>query len=186
MTTIQMLITFLGALGGGAAIASAAYAVMRRMGNWKRELETISPIPATDGKLCTSNRVELTRRVLCGMLLPFGAGVICAIWGFAQAEVVFVLAAILFQFIALFVAFVWVFLRRKYGDSIRYTDTAFTVISLRIEPRRQTHPWNHLKSITQLDEDHIRLDFKNGTTIILAYLTDTDDLIRTALNRVQG
>ena len=45
---------------------------------------------------------------------------------------------------------------------------------------RSTHPWNHLRGITAVDGTHIRLDFKNGTTITLAYLTDTDDLLRTA------
>ena len=81
---------------------------------------------------------------------------------------------------SLLVTVVWVLLRRKYGDSIRYTDTAFTVVSLRAEPRRQTHPWNHLRGITAVDGTHIRLDFKNGTAITLAYLTDTEHLLSTA------
>ena len=81
-------------------------------------------------------------------------------------------------------AVVWVFLRRKYGDSIRYTDATFTVICLRVEPRRQTHPWNHLRDITVVDDTHIRLDFKNGTSITLAYLTDTHDLIQTARSHI--
>ena len=76
------------------------------------------------------------------------------------------------------------FFRRKYGDSIRYTDMAFTVTCLRVEPRRQTHPWNHLLGITVVSDTHIRLDFKNGNRIILAYLTDTDDLIQTARTHI--
>lgn len=184
MTTTEMLMVFLGAIGGGITVASAVYGIMRKMKKWKREVEPFSPIPATDGKLCTSDRVGLTRGVFCGMLIPFGMGTVCAILGFAQAEMIFVLVAILLYFVALFVTVVWVFLRRKYGDSIRYTDMAFTVISLRVEPRRQTHPWNHLQGITVLDKDHIRLDFKTGTPIILAYLTDTDDLLQTASEQI--
>ena len=106
------------------------------------------------------------------------------ILGIAQSELVFLLAAVLFSWLALAMAVVWVFLRRKYGDSIRYTDAAFTVICLRAEPRRQTHPWNHLRGITVVDDTHIRLDFKNGTAITLAYLTDTDHLLQTARTQI--
>jgi hypothetical protein len=35
-----------------------------------------------------------------------------------------------------------------------------------------------------VDDTHIRLDFKNGTAITLAYLTDTDDLIQTARSQI--
>ena len=184
MTTTEMLMVFFGAIGGGIAAASAYYAIMRRMKKWKRDVEPISPIPDSEGRLCTSNRVSLMRRVLCTMVVPLGIGIALMILGIAQSELVFLLAAVLFTWLALAMAVVWVFLRRKYGDSIRYTDAAFTVICLRAEPRRQTHPWNHLRGITVVDDTHIRLDFKNGTAITLAYLTDTDDLIQTARSQI--
>ena len=184
MTTTEMLVVFFGAIGGGIACASAYYAIMRRLGKWKREMEPISPIPSTDGKLCTSDRVGLMRGVLCAMVVPLGIEIALMILGIAQSELVFLLVAVLFSWLALAMAVVWVFLRRKYGDSIRYTDAAFTVISLRAEPRRQTHPWNHVRGIVVIDDTHIRLDFKKGTSVTLAYLTDTDDLIRTARSHI--
>ena len=184
MTTTEMLMVFFGAIGGGIAAASAYYAIMRRMKKWKRDVEPISPIPDSEGMLCTSNRVELMRRVLFAMVVPLGIGIALMILGIAQSELVFLLAAVLFSWLALAMAVVWVFLRRKYGDSIRYTDAAFTMICMRAEPRRQTHPWNHLRGITVVDDTHIRLDFKNGTAITLAYLTDTDDLIQTARSQI--
>ena len=184
MTTTEMLMVFFGAIGGGIAAASAYYAIMRRVKKWKREVEPISPIPDSEGRLCTSNRVGLMRGVLCAMIVLLGIGIALMILGIAQSELVFLLAAVLFSWLALAMAVVWVFLRRKYGDSIRYTDAAFTVVCLRAEPRRQTHPWNHLRGITVVDDTHIRLDFKNGTAITLAYLTDTDYLLQTARTQI--
>ena len=180
MTTTEMLMVFFGVIGGGIFIVSAYYAIMRRMKKWKREVEPISPIPSTDGTLCTSGRVGLMRRVLRAMLVPLVIGITLMFWGIAQSELLFLLVAMLFTWLALAMAVVWVLLRRKYGDSIRYTDTAFTVICLRAEPRRQTHPWNHLRAIAVVNDTHIRLDFKDGTVMTLAYLMDTDDLIQTA------
>ena len=180
MTTTEILMLGFGSIGSGIAVASAYYAIMRRMKKWKREVEPISPIPDSEGRLCTSNRVGLMRGVLCAMIVLLGIGIALMILGIAQSELVFLLAAVLFSWLALAMAVVWVFLRRKYGDSIRYTDAAFTVICLRAEPRRQTHPWNHLRDITVVDDTHIRLDFKNGTAITLAYLTDTEHLLSIA------
>ena len=184
MTTTEMLMVFFGAIGGGIAAASAYYAIMRRMKKWNREVEPISPIPNSEGKFCTSTRDGLMRGVLCTMVVPLGIGIALMILGIVQSELVFLLAAVLFSWWALAMAVVWVFLRRKYGDSIRYTDAAFTVICLRAEPRRQTHPWNHLRGITVVDDTHIRLDFKNGTAITLAYLTETDYLLQTARTQI--
>ncbi len=184
MTTTEILMLVFGSIGSGIAAASAYYAIMRRMKKWKREVEPISPIPNSEEKFCTSNRVGLMRGVLCTMVVPLGIGIALMILGIVQSELVFLLAAVLFSWLALAMAVVWVFLRRKYGDSIRYTDTAFTVVSLRAEPRRQTHPWNHLRGITAVDGTHIRLDFKNGTAITLAYLTDTDHLLQTARTQI--
>ena len=184
MTTTEILMLVFGSIGSGIAAASAYYAIMRRMKKWKREVEPISPIPNSEGKFCTSNRVGLMRGVLCAMVVPLGVEIALMILGIAQSELVFLLVAVLFSWLALAMTVVWVFLRRKYGDSIRYTDTAFTVVSLRAEPRRQTHPWNHLRGITVVDDTHIRLDFKNGTAITLAYLTDTDHLLQTARTQI--
>ena len=184
MTTTEILMLVFGSIGSGIAAASAYYAIMRRMKKWKREVEPISPIPNSEGRLCTSNRVGLMRGVLCAMIVPLGVGIALMILGIAQSELVFLLAAVLFAWLALAMAVVWVFLRRKYGDSIRYTDAAFTVICLRAEPRRQTHPWNHLRGITVVDDTHIRLDIKNGTAITLAYLTDMDHLLQTARTQI--
>ena len=184
MTTTEMLMVFFGAIGGGIAAVLAYYVIMRSMEKWKREVEPISPIPNSEGRLCTSNRVGLTRGVLCAMVVPLGTGIALLILGIVQAELVFILVAILFTLLALALTVVWVLLRRKYGDSIRYTDAAFTVICLRAEPRRQTHPWNHLRGIMVVDDTHIRLDFKNGTAITLAYLTDTDHLLQTARTQI--
>ena len=184
MTTTEILMLIFGSVGSGIVAASAVYGIMRRMGKWKREVEPISPIPNSEGRLCTSNRVGLMRGVLCAMVVPLGVGIALLILGIVQAELVFILVAILFTFLALAMTVIWVFLRRKYGDSIRYTDVAFTVVSLRAEPRRQTHPWSHLRGVTVIDDTHIRLDFKNGTAITLDHLTDIDDLLQTALNRI--
>ena len=184
MTTTEILMLIFGSVRSGIVVASAYYVIMRRMEKWKREAEPISPVPNSEGRLCTSNRVGLMRGVLCAMIVPLGVEIALMILGIAQSELVFLLAAVLFAWLALAMAVVWVFLRRKYGDSIRYTDAAFTVICLRAEPRRQTHPWNHLRDITVVDDTHIRLNFKNGTAITLAYLTDTDDLIQTARSQI--
>ena len=180
MTTIEMLMVFFGAIGGGIVAASVYSVITRRMGKWKKEMEPISPIPATDGTLCTSNRAQLIRGVMWGFIVLLGLMLVLLILFFVKKDIVYLLGGVLCSSSALLVTVIWVLLRRKYGDSIRYTDTAFTVVSLRAEPRRQTHPWNHLRGITAVDGTHIRLDFKNGTTITLAYLTDTDDLLRTA------
>ena len=184
MTTTEMLMVFFGALGGGIVAVSAFCAIARRMKKWKREVEPISPIPATDGTLCTSNRVGLMRGFMCGFVSLLVMAFVLLIFSFAKKEIALLLVGVACSFSALPVSIIWVFLRRKYGDSIRYTDTAFTVVSLRAEPRRQTHPWNHLRGITAVDGTHIRLDFKNGTAITLAYLTDTDDLIQTARSQI--
>ena len=180
MTTTEILMLIFGSVGSGIVAASAVYGIMRRMEKWKREVEPISPIPATDGTLCTSNRVGLMRGFMCGFVSLLVMAFVLLIFSFAKKEIALLLVGVACSFSALPVSIIWVFLRRKYGDSIRYTDTAFTVVSLRAEPRRQTHPWNHLRGITAVDGTHIRLDFKNGTAITLAYLTDTDDLLRTA------
>jgi hypothetical protein len=58
-----------------------------------------------------------------------------------------------------------------------FSVAVFTVISLRAESRRQTHPWNHVRGIVVIDDTHIRPDFKKSTSVTLADLTDTDDLI---------
>ena len=180
MTTTEMMMVFFGAIGGGIVAVSAFCAIARRMKKWKREVEPISPIPATDGKLCTSNRVGVMRGLMYFFISLLCGAFVFLILFFVKKDIVFLLVGLLCSTMSLLVTVVWVLLRRKYGDSIRYTDTAFTVVSLRAEPRRQTHPWNHLRGITAVDGTHIRLDFKNGTAITLAYLTDTDDLLRTA------
>lgn len=180
MTTTEILMLIFGSVGSGIVAASAVYGIMRRMEKWKREVEPISPIPATDGTLCTSNRVGLMRGFMCGFVSLLVMAFALLIFSFAKKEIALLLVGVACSFSAVPVSIIWVFLRRKYGDSIRYTDTAFTVVSLRAEPRRQTHPWNHLRGITAVDGTHIRLDFKNGTAITLAYLTDTDGLLRTA------
>ena len=184
MTTTEILMLIFGSVGSGIVAASAVYGIMRRMEKWKREVEPISPIPATDGTLCTSNRVGLMRGFMCGFVSLLVMAFVLLIFSFAKKEIALLLVGVACSFSALPVSIIWVFLRRKYGDSIRYTDTAFTVVSLRAEPRRQTHPWNHLRGITAVDGTHIRLDFKNGTAITLAYLTDTDDLIQTARSQI--
>ena len=184
MTTTEILMLIFGSVGSGIVAASAVYGIMRRMEKWKREVEPISPIPATDGTLCTSNRVGLMRGFMCGFVSLLVMAFALLIFSFAKKEIALLLAGVACSFSALSISIIWVFLRRKYGDSIRYTDTAFTVVSLRAEPRRQTHPWNHLRGITAVDGTHIRLDFKNGTAITLAYLTDTDDLIQTARSQI--
>ena len=180
MTTTEMMMVFFGAIGGGIVAVSAFCAIARRMKKWKREVEPISPIPATDGKLCTSNRVGVMRGLMYFFISLLCGAFVFLILFFVKKDIVFLLVGLLCSTMSLLVTVVWVLLRRKYGDSIRYTDAAFTVVSLRAEPRRQTHPWNHLRGITAVDGTHIRLDFKNGTAITLAYLTDTDDLLRTA------
>jgi hypothetical protein len=119
-----------------------------------------------------------------GFIALLGLMLALLILFFVKKDIVYLLGGVLCSSSALLVTVIWVLLRRKYGDSIRYTDTAFTVVSLRAEPRRQTHPWNHLRGITVVDDTHIRLDFKNGTAITLAYLTDTDDLIQTARSQI--
>ena len=180
MTTTEILMLIFGSVGSGIVAALAVYGIMRRMEKWKREAEPISPIPNSVGRLCTSNRVGLIRGVMWGFIVLLGLMLALLILFFVKKDIVYLLGGVLCSSSALLVAVIWVLLRRKYGDSIRYTDTAFTVVSLRAEPRRQTHPWNHLRGITAVDGTHIRLDFKNGTAITLAYLTDTDDLLRTA------
>ena len=180
MTTTEMMMVFFGAIGGGIVAVSAFCAIARRMKKWKREVEPISPIPATDGKLCTSNRVGVMRGLMYFFISLLCGAFVFLILFFVKKDIVFLLVGLLCSTMSLLVTVVWVLLRRKYGDSIRYTDTAFTVVSLRAEPRRQTHPWNHLRGITAVDGTHIRLDFKNGTAITLAYLTDTEHLWSTA------
>ena len=81
MTTSEMLMVFFGAISGGIACASAYYAIMRGMKKWKREVEPISPIPNSEGRLCTSNRVGLMRGVLCAMVVPLGIGIALMIFG---------------------------------------------------------------------------------------------------------
>lgn len=184
MTTAEMLMVFFGAIGGGIFAASVVYSIMRRMKKWTREIEPISPIPNSEGKLCTSNRVGIMRVLLWGFISLLCGALVLLILFFVKKDMVFLLVGVVCSFSALTVTFIWVFLRRKYGDSIRYTDMAFTVTCLRVEPRRQTHPWNHLLGITVVSDTHIRLDFKNGNRIILAYLTDTDDLIQTARTHI--
>ena len=180
MTTTEILMLIFGSVGSGIVAASAVYRIMRRMEKWKREVEPISPIPNSEGRLCTSNRVGLIRGFMCGFVSLLVMAFALLIFSFAKKEIALLLVGVACSFSALPVSIIWVFLRRKYGDSIRYTDTAFTVVSLRAEPRRQTYSWNHLRGITAVDGTHIRLDFKNGTAITLEYLTDTDDLLRTA------
>ena len=180
MTTTEILMLIFGSVGSGIVAALAVYGIMRRMEKWKREVEPVSPIPATDGKLCTSDRVGVMRGLMCFFISLLCGALVFLILFFVKKDIVFLLVGLLCSTMSLLVTVVWVLLRRKYGDSIRYTDTAFTVVSLHAEPRRQTHPWNHLRGITAVDGKHIRLDFKNGTAITLAYLTDTDDLLRTA------
>ena len=184
MTTTEILMLIFGSVGSGIVAASAVYGIMRRMEKWKRDAEPISPIPATDGKLCTSDRVGRIRGVMWGFVSLLVMAFALLIFSLAKKEIALLLVGVACSFSAVPVSIIWVFLRRKYGDSIRYTDTAFTVVSLRAEPRRQTHPWNHLGGITVVDDTHIRLDFKNGTAITLAYLTDTDDLIQTARSQI--
>ena len=186
MTTTEMLMIFFGALGGGSAVASAVYAIMRRIGKWKREMEPISPIPASEGKLCTSDRVGIMRGLMVVFISLLCGAFAFLILFFVKVDMVFLLAGLLCSMLSLLVTTVWVLMRRKYGDSIRYTDVAFTVTCLRIESRRQTHPWNHLRGITVLDDTHIRLDFKNGNEIVLAFLTDTADLIQTARSQISA
>ena len=180
MTTTEILMLIFGSVGSGIVAASAVYGIMRRMEKWKRDAEPISPIPATDGKLCTSDRVGRIRGVMWGFVSLLVMAFALLIFSLAKKEIALLLVGVACSFSAVPVSIIWVFLRRKYGDSIRYTGAAFTVVCLRAEPRRQTHPWNHLRGITVVDDTHIRLDFKNGTAITLAYLTDTDDLIQTA------
>ena len=184
MTTTEILMLIFGSVGSGIVAASAVYVIMRRMEKWKREVEPISPIPATDGKLCTSDRVGRIRGVMWGFIVLLGLMLALLILFFVKKDIVYLLGGVLCSSSALLVTVIWVLLRRKYGDSIRYTDTAFTVVSLRAEPRRQTYPWNHLRGITVVDDTHIRLDFKNGTAITLAYLTDTDHLLQTARTQI--
>lgn len=180
MTTTEILMLIFGSVGSGIVAASAVYGIMRRMEKWKREVEPISPIPNSEGRLCTSNRVGLIRGVMWGFIVLLGLTLALLILFFVKKDIVYLLGGVLCSSSALLVTVIWVLLRRKYGDSIRYTDTVFTVICLRAEPRRQTHPWNHLHGITAVDGTHIRLDFKNGTAITLAYLTDTEHLLSTA------
>lgn len=180
MTTTEILMLIFGSVGSGIVAALAVYGIMRRMEKWKREAEPISPIPNSEGRLCTSNRVGRIRGVMWGFIVLLGLMLALLILFFVKKDIVYLLGGVLCSSSALLVAVIWVLLRRKYGDSIRYTDAAFMVVSLRAEPRRQTHPWNHLRGITAVDGTHIRLDFKNGTAITLAYLTDTDGLLRTA------
>ena len=184
MTTSEMLRVFFGAIGGGIFIASAYYAIMRRMGKWKKEMEPIDPIPNSDGKLCTSDRVGTMRGLMWLFISLLCGAFVFLILFFVKTDIVYLLVGLLCSTTSLAVAVLWVLLRRKYGDSIRYTDTAFTVTCLRIEPRRQTHPWNHIRGITVIDDTHLRLDFKNGTAITLAYLIDTQDLIQTAQTHI--
>ena len=184
MTTTEILMLIFGSVGSGIVAASAVYGIMRRMEKWKREVEPISPIPDSEGRLCTSNRVGLMRRLMWGFVSLLVMAFALLIFSLAKKEIALLLVGVACSFSAVPVSIIWVFLRRKYGDSIRYTDAAFTVVCLRAEPRRQTHPWNHLRGITVVDDTHIRLDFKNGTAITLAYLTDTDDLIQTARSQI--
>ena len=184
MTMTEILMLIFGSVGSGIVAASAVYGIMRRMEKWKREVEPISPIPNSEGRLCTSNRAQLIRGVMWGFIVLLGLMLVLLILFFVKKDIVYLLGGVLCSSSALLVAVIWVLLRRKYGDSIRYTDTAFTVVSLRAEPRRRTHPWNHLRGITVVDDTHIRLDFKNGTAITLAYLTDTDHLLQTAHTQI--
>lgn len=99
-------------------------------------MEPIAPIPNFEGKLCTSNRVGVMRGILWGFISLLCGAFVLLILFFVKKDMVFLLAGVACSFSALLDCFIWVFLHRKYGDSIRYTDTAFTVICLRVELRR--------------------------------------------------
>ena len=72
MTTTEILMLIFGSVGSGIVAASAVYGIMRRMEKWKREAEPISPIPNSEGRLCTSDRVGRIRGVMWGFIVLLG------------------------------------------------------------------------------------------------------------------
>jgi multisubunit Na+/H+ antiporter MnhB subunit len=88
MTTTEILMLIFGSVGSGIVAASAVYVIMRRMEKWKREVEPISPIPATDGKLCTSDRVGLIRGVMWGFIVLLGLMLALLILFFVKKDIV--------------------------------------------------------------------------------------------------